>query len=150
MFRGITKLNLDSKGRIAVPSRYRNALRETCDGETVITIDTDEKCLNIYPLPTWQEIETKIDALPSMNRTAKRIKRMLIGHATDVRMDSNGRLLVSPELRDFAGLNKSVVLLGQGKKFELWDEAAWNAELEDYLETPGEEEMPEELKTLSL
>ncbi len=152
MFRGINKLNLDSKGRIAVPSRHRDALREKCDGRIVMTIDTDERCLNVYPLPTWQEIEAKIDALPSFNRMAKRIKRMLIGHATEVNLDASGRLLVAPELRDFAGLDKAAVLVGQGKKFELWDEAAWDRLRDDWLTAEGEEdeEMPAALSELSL
>ncbi len=151
MFRGISNLSLDAKGRLAVPTRYREALAEQCNGELIITIDTEERCLVIYPMPVWLEIERQIDALSGLNRKVSRIKRMLIGHATEVSLDANGRLLVPPELRDHAGLGKGAVLVGQGKKFELWDEDAWRAAREAWLADEEDEgEGPAALEQIAL
>jgi len=118
----------------------------------VITIEaTDGECLVIYPLNEYEEIQRKVEALPSYSAISKRLKGLFIGHATDVELDSSGRILVPPTLRSYVGLEKKVVLVGQGKKFELWDEDAWNAMRESWLnQEPSEEEIPEEIKGLSL
>ena len=152
MFRGVAELNLDAKGRMAMPTRYRERLHERCAGRLVVTIDTDERCLLLYPLSEWENIERKLDALPSFNAHARRIQRLLLGHATDSDMDNNGRLLLPPPLRQYAGLDKHIVLIGQGKKFELWDAAVWNKRRDDWLaeETVGDESLPDELLSLSL
>ena len=152
MFRGVTELNLDAKGRMAMPTRYRERLNERCAGRLVVTIDTDERCLLLYPLPEWEEIEHKLDALPSFNPQARRVQRLLMGHATDVEMDGNGRLLLPTPLRHYASMDKQVVLIGQGKKFELWDAALWNERRDDWLaeETAGDEPLPADLQNLSL
>ncbi len=152
MFRGVTELNLDSKGRMAMPMRYRERLIERSEGRLVVTIDTDERCLLLYPLPEWENIERKLDALPSFNAQARRVQRLLMGHATDAEMDSHGRILLSPPLRQYAQMDKRVVLIGQGKKFELWDEAQWSAKRDQWLaeETVGDETLPAELQSLSL
>lgn len=152
MFRGVTELNLDSKGRMAMPMRYRERLIERSEGRLVVTIDTDERCLLLYPLPEWENIERKLDALPSFNAQARRVQRLLMGHATDAEMDSHGRILLSPPLRQYAQMDKRVVLIGQGKKFELWDEAQWSAKRDQWLaeETVGDETLPTELQSLSL
>lgn len=125
MFRGISNLSLDAKGRFAVPTRYRESLAAQCGGEVIITVSADAPCLVIYPLPVWLEIERQLDALPGTHPKAIRIKRLLIGHATELSLDASGRLLVPPELRAYAALDKEAVLVGQGKKFELWDQEAW-------------------------
>ena len=137
---------------MTMPTRYRERLNERCAGRLVVTIDTDERCLLLYPLPEWENIEAKLDALPSFNAQARRVQRLLMGHATDADMDNNGRLLLPPPLRQYAGLDKHVVLIGQGKKFELWDAAVWNERRDDWLgeETVGDEVLPTELQTLSL
>lgn len=127
MFRGISNLSLDAKGRLAMPTRYREPLAVQCAGEVIVTVSADAPCLAIYPMPVWLEIERQLDALPGTNRKATRIKRLLIGHATELTLDGSGRLLLPPELRAYASLDKGAVLVGQGKKFELWDEAAWRA-----------------------
>lgn len=152
MFRGVAELNLDAKGRMTMPTRYRERLNERCAGRMIVTIDTDERCLLLYPLPEWENIERKLDALPSFNAQARRVQRLLMGHATDTDMDNNGRLLLPPPLRQYAGLDKHVVLIGQGKKFELWDAAVWNERRDDWLaeETVGDEPLPAELQSLSL
>ena len=152
MFRGVNTLTLDTKGRMAMPTRYRDRVIELSEGKLVVTIDTDERCLLLYTLPDWEQIERKLDALPSFNAQARRIQRLLMGHATDVEMDGNGRVLLPPPLREYAGLDKHVVLIGQGKKFELWDEQLWNASRDQWLgqETGEGGELPAELLSLSL
>lgn len=153
MFRGINGINIDAKGRIVMPTRYRERLQLDSKGLMVLTIDTDDKCLLLYPLPEWEVIEQKLAALPSFNPAARRIQRLLIGHATDVEMDNQGRILLSPLLRNYAGLSKRSVLVGQGKKFELWDEAHWNACRKRWLEeesAASDATLPEEVKSISL
>ena len=152
MFRGVTELSLDSKGRMAMPTRYRERLVERSEGRLVVTIDTDERCLLLYPLPEWETIERKLDALPSFNAQARRVQRLLMGHATDAEMDGSGRILIPPPLRQYASMDKRVVLIGQGKKFELWNEAQWGEKRDQWLaeETVGDEALPSELQNLSI
>ena len=149
-FRGVSNLSLDAKGRIVLPARYRERLVEICHGQLIVTIDTDQPCLLIYPLPEWETIEDKIEALPSFNPTTRRIQRLLIGHATEVEVDANGRMLLSTPLREYARLGKKVVLIGQGKKFELWDEALWTERMESWLADGSSDEMPSALAELTL
>lgn len=145
-FRGVSNLSLDAKGRMVLPARYRERLSEICESKLVVTIDTDQPCLLIYPLPEWEIIQDKIDDLPGFNKVTRRIQRMLVGNATDVEVEANGRLLLPAPLRDYAKLNKKMVLIGQGKKFELWDEILWN----ELLQEDVEDEMPAALEGLSL
>ncbi|RFA30316.1 cell division/cell wall cluster transcriptional repressor MraZ [Alkalilimnicola ehrlichii] len=150
MFRGVSHLNLDAKGRLTFPSRYRERLQAYCEGEMVITVDPDH-CLLVYALPDWEVIEAKLAKLPSLKPQNRRLQRLLIGYATECPMDGNGRILLPPPLRDFAGLDKKVVLVGQGNKFELWDEATWNERREVWLAQAAEEmELSAELEELSL
>lgn len=152
MFRGINAINIDGKGRIAVPMRYRDALLADDAGALVVTIDTEETCLLLYPVKAWQVIETNLQRLPSFNAQARRIQRLLIGHATDVELDSNGRVLLPPPLREHAKLDKRAVLIGQGNKFEVWDEALWQSRRSEWLaeEAAGDDSLPDEMKTFSL
>ena len=117
----------------------------------VATIDRDH-CLLIYPLPDWEELERKLVRLPSLKLQARRLLRLMLGHATEVDMDGHGRILVPRELRDFAGLERQVMLIGQGNKFELWDEERWNTRRDEWLdaEEGNYADLPEELKSLSL
>lgn len=124
MFRGATKLTVDDKGRLVMPTRHRERLREHCGGQLVITVDRDP-CLLIYPLPEWDQIERKLMALPTFQPQARRLQRLMVGHATDIALDGHGRLLLPAELREFAGLQRHAMLVGQGARFELWDEARW-------------------------
>ena len=148
MFRGINAINLDPKGRLAMPTRYRDRLQ----GQLVVTIDTESPCLLLYPMTEWEIIEQKIEALPSFNRMTRRIQRLLIGHATEVELDSHGRLLVPPPLRDYAKLEKELMLVGQGKKFEIWSEPQWQSGRDSWLaeEAARDDELPSELQTLAL
>jgi len=150
MFRGVATLTIDSKGRLALPSRYREVMREKSDGQLVITIDTQERCLLLYPTPDWEVIQAQVEALPSFNPTARRIQRLLIGHATDVDMDSQGRFLLPAPLREYAQLDRSAVLIGQGKKFEIWSEEQWQQQRDAWLNQEADEGMPEQLGQLSL
>ena len=124
LFRGISQLNLDVKGRLAVPARHRDTLLERCAGHLVITADAD-RCLLIYPLPDWELIQQKLEGLSNLDPRVRELQRRLIGFAVDVDMDGAGRVLISPALRDYAQLDKAVVLVGQGKKFELWNSDNW-------------------------
>ncbi len=148
MFRGVAHLNLDSKGRLTVPSRYREALLVRCAGRLVITADFD-KCLLLYPLPDWEPIQQKLMGLSSLNPRIRDLQRQLIGYAEDIEMDAEGRVLVSPALREFAALEKNAVLGGQGNKFELWDKQKWEQALERSTGF-GDSNLPPELEGFSL
>jgi len=151
VFRGLSAVNLDAKGRLAIPMKYRQLLVDLCAGRLVATIDTEERCLLIYPIHEWEVIQAKIEALPSFNPSARRIQRLLIGHATDIELDANGRILLSQPLREYAQLDKEIVLLGQGKKLELWSKDLWTSRRDDYIaEVNAPEVLPDELLNLSL
>lgn len=153
MFRGVNAVNIDVKGRIVMPTRYRECLQKEYNNQVVMTIDTEEHCLLLYPLSAWEIIESKLTQLPSFNSKARRIQRLLIGHATEVELDGNGRILLPPLLREYAGLEKHAVLIGQGKKFELWDEKHWQESREKWLADEAlldGADLPEELELLSL
>ncbi len=151
MFRGVQHINMDAKGRLAMPTRQREPLREQSEGQVVVTIDTQVACLVIYPLPEWERIERDIQNLPALKPAVKRFQRLVLGYATDLEMDGSGRLLLPQSLRDYAQLDKSVVLVGQGKKLELWSEPLWLAERDQALLDSGPEaELPDELMSLTL
>ena len=150
MFRGINAISIDAKGRLAVPAKYRDIL----NGPLVVTIDIEETCLLLYPKTAWQLIEDKLQSLPSFNNAARRAQRLLIGHATDAEADNHGRLLLPPMLREYAKLDKRVVMIGQGNKFEVWDEGLWIMRRDAWLREEGGETgeggLPDEMKTFSL
>lgn len=146
MFQGSQSLNVDVKGRVAVPSRYRDLLAAVCEGRLVVTANPYERCLNIYPEPQWKEVKAKIEALPNSNKKVRRLQRLVLGNASELDMDGNGRLLLPPTLREFASLDKKVVLVGLGDKAELWSEQSWN----EMLDESDDEPMPEEMNNLSL
>jgi MraZ protein len=148
VFRGATKVTLDAKGRLAIPTRYRDRLAARCDGQIIVTVDKDH-CLLVYPLPDWEELERKLVRLPSMNKAARRIVRIMVGYATEVEMDGSGRILVSKELREFASLEKQAMLIGQGNKFELWDEGTWNEKRDAWLSQDDDGELPPDLESIA-
>jgi len=151
MFRGVNNINMDAKGRVALPTRFRELVHNSCSGRLVITIDMDQKCLSVYPLPEWEQIERQISDLPSLDPLALKMKRLLIGHATDVELDANDRILIPPPLRQFAELDKKVVLIGLGKKLELWSESAWEDGRDEWLSsgTSGDGEHSEKISSIS-
>ncbi|UCE77568.1 MAG: division/cell wall cluster transcriptional repressor MraZ [Gammaproteobacteria bacterium] len=124
MFRGGSTVKLDAKGRLALPTRYRPLITERYEGRLVVTIHPDG-CLLLYPQPQWEEIEHRLINTANQDRRVRDMQRMLVGYATEVEMDGHGRILLAPRLRDFAKLDKSVALLGVGKKFEIWNEETW-------------------------
>jgi len=132
MFQGATALSLDAKGRLAVPARHREALVSASEGQLVLTAHP-HRCLLLYPAPAWEPIRDKVLAASSLDPRAAAIKRLLVGNARDESMDSAGRLLVSPELRLFAQLEKQVWLVGQGTHFEIWSDAGWRQQQEVFL-----------------
>jgi len=147
MFRGATKVTLDAKGRLAIPTGYRERIAMRCDGQLIVTVDKDY-CLLIYPFPDWEEIERKLVRLPSLNKKARRLQRLMVGHATEVNLDGHGRILLSRELRE--NLGRQAMLIGQGNKFELWDEDSWNQKRDEWLSDDDETDLPAELESLSL
>jgi len=124
VFRGISSLALDGKGRLAMPAKYRQPLWDACAGQLVLTIDRD-RCLLLYPLPIWETVERQLIQLSSTNQRARTLKRLLLGHAEECGLDASGRIRLPVPLREFARLEKRVVLVGQGNKFEIWNESDW-------------------------
>jgi MraZ protein len=147
----VSLISLDEKGRLAIPTRYRGELLTTCSGQVIVTVGLD-KCLLLYPLPEFEEIERKLVKLPSLNPHAKRLQRLLMGHATECELDGQGRLLVAESLRHYAGLERKVALVGQGNKFEIWDEVLWNSNRDIWVEEErlGQEDLTAELEGLAL
>lgn len=151
MLRGANSINLDSKGRLAMPTRYRDWLSEECQGQMVCTVDITLNCLLLYPLNEWEEIERKLRKLSSMNPAERRLQRLLLGYADDCQMDKNGRLLISAPLRQHAGLEKQVMLVGQLNKFEIWSDQNWNDQIESDLNVSEDDELfSDQLRDFSL
>ena len=150
MFRGVQYINLDAKGRMAVPARQREQLSVICEGQLVMTVDTQSNCLAIYPLAEWERIERDVQALPALNPAVKRFQRLVLGYASDLQLDGNGRVLVPSALREYARLERRAVLVGQGNKLELWSEELWQRECEAALNADSTGELPVELMQLNL
>ncbi|GGY62707.1 transcriptional regulator MraZ [Cellvibrio zantedeschiae] len=146
MFTGSNSISMDPKGRMAIPTRVREELVASCGGRLVVTAHTQDRCLLVYPEPEWLELLPQIEALPSFNKVSQRTKRILIGYATALEIDASGRVLVPPTLREYANLDKKMMLVGQGKKLELWSEGSWLALLDE----PADDEIPSEMLSLSL
>ena len=149
MFRGVQHINLDAKGRLSVPARQRESLLDISAGSIVVTIDTQSSCLVLYPLREWERIERDVQNLPTLNPAVRRFQRLVLGYASDLDLDSNGRILLPGALREYAHLEKRVVLVGQGNKLELWSESLWEAECETAL-AADEGDLPAELMELKL
>ena len=148
MFQGATALSLDVKGRLAIPARHREALLAASAGQLVLTAHP-HRCLLLYPAAAWEPIRDKVLAASSLNLQSAAIKRLLVGNARDEGLDSVGRLLVAPELRQFAQLEKQVWLVGQGSHFEIWSDANWQKQL-DIFTGMGDQLLPPDLEGLAL
>ena len=148
MFQGATALSLDAKGRLAIPARHREALLAASGGQLVLTAHP-HRCLLLYPAVAWEPIRDKVLAASSLNLQSAAIKRLLVGNARDESLDSAGRLLVSPELRQFAQFDKQVWLVGQGSHFEIWSDAGWQQQQEVFLGM-GDQSLPAGLEDLAL
>jgi len=138
MFRGITATSIDAKGRITVPTKHREEVDIACGGHIVITADID-RCLLIYPLPEWERVEADLLGLPNLGKQVRRLHRFYLGHAKPCEVDGQSRINIPQELRDFAGISKNVFLVGQGNKFELWDEQSWHKNCDEWLEEANSE-----------
>jgi len=150
LFRGVNTLNLDAKGRMAMPSKYREKLTAQCSGQLVVTLDLNDPCLLLYPLPAWEEIERQLVRLPNINAQTRKLQRLLIGHASECEFDNSGRILIPPLLRERVNLEKRVTLIGQGKKFEIWDEQTWNDQRDSWLTESDEDGLSADLESISL
>ena len=127
-FRGVTELVLDAKGRLAVPARHRETLAATGDSRLVITADPS-RCLLIFPRVVWEPIQNRLMSLSGFDERIRGLQRLLVGHADDAELDGSGRILVTPALRAFPRLERDVVLVGQGRRFELWGAQEWQAQM---------------------
>lgn len=134
-----------------MPARYRQSLLDACGGQLVVTAHL-ERCLLLYPNPTWLDIEQKLMTLPDFDRRSGGLKRHLVGHATEIEMDKQGRMLLPPVLREYAQLGREVMLVGRITGFELWDVTAWNAQRDQFLAASkdGGLDLPQEFKSLTL
>ncbi len=148
VFRGVTQLALDAKGRLAIPARHRDALAPAGNGHLVLTADPS-RCLLLYPLAAWEPIQARLMALSSFDEKIRGLQRLIVGHADDVEIDAAGRILVPPALRRYANLDKHVVLVGQGRKFELWDEQQWQHATAQAITFPADG-LPPELSGFTL
>ena len=147
MFRGLNKISFDTKGRISIPTKYREELLKISKKKLICTIDLDY-CLLLYPLPSWLKIEQQIMKLPTLNTTSRKLQRLLVGHATDIEMDKSGRLLIPYELREFSMIKKEAMLIGQGNRFELWDYLRWTKLRERWLKS-DKYSLPKEFEGLT-
>ena len=145
---GADELSLDAKGRIAIPARRREALRDASDGQLVLTAHP-HRCLLLYPAPEWAPIRDKVLAASGLSMQTTVIKRLLVGNARDETMDSAGRVLIAPELRQFAELEKKVWLVGQGGHFEIWSDTGWKQQQEVFYSL-SEMPLPQGLEDLAL
>ncbi|WP_092946146.1 division/cell wall cluster transcriptional repressor MraZ [Roseateles sp. YR242] len=141
MFQGASALALDAKGRLTVPARHREVLQALCNGQLTLT-KHPEGCLMVFPRPAWEQFRDRVAALPM---SAAGWKRVFLGNAQDVEIDSAARVLVAPELRAAAGLQKDVMLLGMGSHFELWDAQAYATHEAAVMQS----ELPDALKDFS-
>lgn len=148
MFFGAAALNLDAKGRLAIPARHRDALVAAGNGSLVVTAHP-HRCLLLYPTPAFVPIRDKVLAASSLERQAAALKRLIVGFAREEELDSAGRLLVAPELRQYAGLDKQVWLVGQGNHFEIWSDAGWQKQQEEIF-AMGDSLLPPGLEDLAL
>ena len=154
MFRGSDPINMDAKGRIAIPTRYRDLLSQLCGGDLVITIDMKSTCLTLSPLPEWKSFEEKVAALPALDDLGEMLSRFVVGQAKDIQLDSSGRILIPSELRDYAEIEKKLILVGRTQRLEIWSEHNWNVEREKSQENyrgmlTDRERMSDALKNLS-
>lgn len=145
---GIVDVSLDERGRMAIPGRYRQAFAGTDGGRAVVTIDRQERCLLVYPPAEWALVQEGLKALRNASKRVRKVQRMLIGFAFDIEIDRQGRLLIPPKLREYSGIDRKAVLLGQLNKLELWSAESWQQNMEGWPDTSEDDE--EELRELRI
>lgn len=149
MFRGSCLLTVDDKGRIAVPARFREILTEQCDGHVVTTMYQD-RAVAIYPWPVWLELEQRLQDLPSGDVANRALQEMLLGHADERQLDGQGRLLIAPSLRQYAGLEREAKLLGQSHKLVLWSAQTDEQRYENWARVLNDPELAQTVTNLKL
>ena len=148
MFQGETAITLDDKGRLAIPTGYRELVARDCGNRLVITYNPFESgSLYLYPYPVWERLRDQVNALPKTKKTNRALQLKLIGAATFVEPDGAGRISVPASHRNAVGIEKKAVLLGMGDKFELWSEQAHHAQIRQVI---ADEDLGEELLDLQL
>ena len=152
MFKGFSTISIDAKGRLAIPARHRDQLSVDDAGALILTLNPWDRCLWLYPASQWEIIETKLQGLSDFDHESRRTKQIIRGYATDCSLDGQGRVLLPTELRNFALLDKRIAFLGQGNKFEIWDEVIWNQQRDAWLEGVNDRDgsVSTVLNTLSL
>lgn len=125
MFRGRYNYQIDTKGRLSVPARFRELLVSNYDERVIIT--NFDQCLWTYPAPEWQELEKKVSALPQFMEEVKALQRVFISAAVECPIDKQGRILIPPSLREYADIRKDVVIVGMTRRFEIWSRERWDA-----------------------
>lgn len=149
MFQGITSVTVDAKGRLAIPSRFRDGIADRGGNTVIVTAHQYDGCLVLYPLADWEDIARRVSALPDASADVRNIKRRFIGQATDLEFDSAGRILLPQLLRSFARIDKGAVMLGQGHKLELWGEEQWAANEKINATLDDASALPEAIQQLS-
>lgn len=134
MFRGLSTVSIDAKGRLAVPARFRDQLARLDGATLILTVNPWDRCLWLYPLPEWDAIEAKLSTLSDFDKSSRRTKQIMRGYATDCRCDAQGRVLLPQELREIATLERQAVMLGQDNKLEIWNAESWRAERDDWFD----------------
>jgi MraZ protein len=139
MFQGAAALSLDAKGRLSVPSRHRDALLENSSPPRLVLTAHPDCCLLLYPASAWEPIRARVLGFPALDARFSVWKRLLVGFAEEVEIDAASRVLISPELRNFASLEKPVMLVGQGSHFEIWNQDTWK---EQYQQLKAQTQLP--------
>lgn len=148
MFQGETAVAIDDKGRLAIPTAYRDVVARVCGNRLVIAYNPYEQgCLWLYPEKVWEQVRDQVNALPNAKQVHRNLQRKLVGAATPLELDGNGRVLLPASQRLAAGIERKAVLLGMGSKFELWSEQAHLAQIRL---TIGEDEISEDMLDLRL
>ncbi|BBP46562.1 transcriptional regulator MraZ [Thiosulfatimonas sediminis] len=142
-------MNIDAKGRIAIPKKYRDYLQDEHESTLYVSFDTANECLNIYPQKQWLQFEAKLMSLPNTNPTIRKMQRLMIGRVNEQILDIQGRINVGPQHIERMGFSKEVILVGQGKRFELWDKAIWDQDGEESLNAEELQQLGELLPDFS-
>jgi MraZ protein len=146
MFNGLSALSLDTKGRIAIPTRFREKLMSSCAGRVVLTQHPMDNCLALYPEPKWEEIAEKVANLGDADKRSRYTKRRFLGQAVNMELDGSGRILIPGELRELVGLDRKVMLVGLIHRFEIWADSVWETEQTTFQDDEG---MPDSIKSLA-
>lgn len=148
MFQGETAITIDDKGRLAVPTAHRDVVARECGNRLVITYNPfDSGSLYLYPMAVWERVRDQVNKLPKAKKVNRNLQLKLVGAATFVEPDGNGRITIPPSHRNAVGIERRAVLLGMGEKFELWSEQAHHAQIQ---QTVSDEDLSEDLLDLQL